>query len=164
MLRYFEVSAVCEAVRKGPPETWGPPQAPDLHPSQQPSAVCTVRAWSACRPTPVPARPPIIPVWVASHRIIAATWDLHGLLLYQVARPTWAKPSRRPKKPPQSSASKSPCSSFTPTYWRSHPESSLEETSGMPYRRVQTLPTRPHPSPRPSPLTPPHRRPSVVSK
>ena len=42
--------------------------------------------------------------------------------------------------------------------------SSQEETSGLPYWRTPTPPTRPHQSPRPPPPTPTHRRPLVAAK
>ena len=49
-------------------------------------------------------------------------------------------------------------SSSTKTHQSSHPASSWENMSGLPYQRMPTPPTRPQCSPRPPPLTPPHRR------
>ena len=49
-------------------------------------------------------------------------------LLHQGSQPTWAKPSRIPKKPPQSSARPMPRLSFAQTHRRSHPASSQDYT------------------------------------
>ena len=54
--------------------------------------------------------------------------------------------------------------SSTKKHLSSHPESSGEETRGLPYRRAPTPPTRPQRSPRPPPPTPPHWRPSGAAK
>ena len=64
---------------------------------------------------------------------------LHRPLLHQQSRPTWAKTSKRPKKPPRSSSRPSTWSSFTQMHHCSCPVSSQEERSGLPYRRVSTL-------------------------
>ena len=85
-------------------------------------------------------------------------------LLYQVSLPTLVKTLRRPNKPPQPSIRPPPWLSFTKTHRRSHPASSWEEQSGLPYRRAMTQPTRPHLSMRPLILTPPHWRLSGVAK
>ena len=107
---------------------------------------------------------PIFTVQAAAHQIIAATRALWGPLLHQGSRPMWAKPSRRTKKPHQSSATPSSWSSFTKTRRRSCPSSSWEETIGLLYQRAPILPTQPQRSPRPPPPTPPHRRLSEAKK
>ena len=53
-------NAVSEAVCGGSQETWGPPWPPDLYISLHPSAVRTLRSWSACRPLHVHVGPPIV--------------------------------------------------------------------------------------------------------
>ena len=72
--------------------------------------------------------------------------------------------SRRPDKPPQPSFMTFPRLSSTKTHWRSHLASSLEDTSGMPYRCAPTPPMRPHRSLRQAPLTLLHRRPLGAAK
>ena len=117
-----------------------------------------------CRPTPVHSGPPIVPVRVASHQIIAATGALHGTLLHQGSLPTREKPSRRPNNPPRPSAMPYPRLSFTQTNQSSHPASSREDPSGLPYRSASTPPTRPQLSLRtPTPILP-YRRPSGAAK
>ena len=61
------------------------------------------------------------------------------------------------KRPPQPSARPSTRSSSTKIHRRSHPASSQEDPSGLPYRRAPTLTMRPHRSPITPPLTPTHR-------
>ena len=97
-------NAACDAVYKVSPVTRGPSWTPDLYPSQFPSDVRTGRAWSVCMPTPVHARPPIVPAQVVTHWIIDASGALYGDLLHQGSQPTWVKPYRSPKNPPQPSA------------------------------------------------------------
>ena len=71
-------NAVSEAVCIGPQETWDPPWPPDLYFSRNPSTIHTCRAWSACRPTPVHAGPPIAPARAVAHQKFAPTGALHG--------------------------------------------------------------------------------------
>ena len=127
-------------------------------------SVRTGRVGSACSPTPVHAGPPIVPVQAVAHRIISATRALRGDLLHQGSRPTWAKLSRSPKKPPRLSDRPSTRLSFSKTHQRSHPAPSREETSGLPYQRVPTPPTRPQQSPRPPTPISPHRWLLVAAK
>ena len=110
------------------PRNMGPPWPSGLYPSRHPSAICTGRTWSACRPMPVHSGPPTLPVRVADHQIIATTRALRGALLNQGSRPAWEKSLRRPKKLPWSSKRPSPLSSFTYTHRCYHPASSQEET------------------------------------
>ena len=148
----------------GPQETWGPPWPSSMYPPQHRITVHIGRVWSACRPTPVHDGPPIDPAQAVAHQIIAATGALRGPLLHQVSRPTWVKPSRRPKNPPQSSESPLTWLLSTKMYRCSHPASSEEETSGLSYRCAHTLPTQPQRSPRPPPPTMLHRRPLKPAK
>ena len=157
-------NAVYNTIRKPPPGTRCLPQPLGLYPSLHPSVVCTGCAWSAWRTTPVHVRPPILPVKLTAHQKIAATSSLRSPLMHQRSRPKWAKPSRRPKKPPWTSSRTPPRSYFTQTHWHSHPESSQEEPSGPPYRRVPTPPMQPQCPLRPLPPTPPHWRLSGAAK
>ena len=157
-------NAVGDTICEGNPWTQGPPWPPYLYPSQYSTDVHIGREWSVCRPTHVRARPPIVLVQAVSHHKIITNRALRWPLLNQGSQPMWSKTSRRPKKPPQTCVRPSPWSSFTQTHRRSHPESSREDPSGLPYRRVPKLPTRNQHLPRPPPLIPTHRQPSGVSK
>ena len=99
-----------------------------------------------------------------SLRKIVVTGDIHGPLLHQFSQPTWAKTSRSPKKPPQPYVGPSPRSSFTQMHRRSHPASSREEPSGLPYRRTPTPSMCPKHSLRPPPPNPPQRWPLGAAK
>ena len=70
----------------------------------------------------------------------------------------WTNTLRRSTKPPWSSVSPPPPSSFTQTHRRSRPESPWENMSGMPYRLAPKPPTRNKHSPIPLPTTPPHHQ------
>ena len=119
-------NAIWDAVSEGPPGTWGPSQPPGLYHSLYPSDVRTVREWSVCRPTHFRSGLPIVSLWLAAYRKIAATGALCGPLIHQGSWTTWAKPLRRLKKPPQPSYRPSPWYIFTQTHRSSHPESSRE--------------------------------------
>ena len=60
-------NAIIKAVCRGGQETWCLPWMPDLYHSQYPSYVCNGRAWSACGPTSIHARPPIVPALAVAH-------------------------------------------------------------------------------------------------
>ena len=149
-------NTICEET----PGTQGPPWPPDLYPSQYSTDVHIGREWSVCRPTHVRARPPIVLVQAVSHQKIITTGALHWPLMNQGSQPMWSKTSRRPKKLPRPHVRPQPRSSFTQTHRPSHPDSSREDLSGLPYRRVPKLPTRNQRSPRPLTLTPTYQRPS----
>ena len=104
-----------------PQETWGPLRPPGLYPSLHHSDVRTGRAWSAYRPMPVHAGSPIVLAQAVAHRKIATAGALRGALLHEDSRPTLVKPSKRPKKPPHSSARPLTRSYSTKTHQRSYP-------------------------------------------
>ena len=157
-------NTVYDAVSEVPPGTRGPLELTGLYPSRHSSALHNSWARSVWRPTPVHAGPPIVHVWVAAHQKISAIGALRRPLLPQGSRPTWVKPSRRPKNPPRPYARPSTLSYFTQAHWCYHKAYSQEDPSGLPYRHAPIPPTWPQRSPRRPPPTPSHRRPSGAAK